>query len=115
MRISDWSSDVCSSDLALRPFVADDDDRTFLDLTRLDRGEAILLALEHLRRAAELQAVNARHLDDGPLRRERSIETKDAAGRGDRRPGVLDHLLVRVPCDLLEALGHASCRERVCR
>src|SRR3546814_16282128 len=42
---------------ALRPFVADDDDRTFLDLTRLARGEAILLALEHMRRAAELQAV----------------------------------------------------------
>src|SRR3546814_13546876 len=84
-------------------------------------------SLEHLRRAAELQAVHARHLDDGPLRRERSLETHDAAGRGDRRPRVMDHLLVRVPCDLLDVLtqrlagdghaeiGRASCRERVCQ
>src|SRR3546814_15661494 len=78
---------------ALRPFVADDDDRTFLDLTRLDRGEAILFALEHLSRAAELQAVHARHLADGPPRRELSLATHDAAG----------------------PLGRAALRDRVCQ
>ena len=90
---------------ALGAFVADDDDRAFLDLARLDGREAIFLAFEHLRRAAELQPLHAGDLDDRAVGRQRAAQADDTAGRGDRRLHVVDHLLVGVPGDLVDILA----------
>src|SRR3546814_6270751 len=79
MRISDWSSDVCSSDLAVRRFGSDDEDGAVFRL----------VALLHMvwREGADLLVLG------------------DAvgvfAGMAERR--------------LVEEIGRASCRERVCQ
>ena len=52
---------------ALGAFVADDDHRAFANLTRLDRREAIFLAIEHPSRAAEPESLHPGDLDDRPV------------------------------------------------
>src|SRR3546814_10755834 len=42
MRISDWSSDVCSSDLPERRFALRDDDFVTLGFAEVDEGQRIL-------------------------------------------------------------------------
>src|SRR3546814_4204848 len=87
MRISDWSSDVCSSDLRLRA-----------------RDVAILKGIEQHEHqplvVAEVTAAAAAHVD--------------LARRADRDQR---HDIVRRPVSFGHAkeIGRASCRERVCQ
>ena len=89
----------------LGAFVTDDDDIALDDLLTLDRGEGIFLALEHLGRAGELQALHPRDLHDRALGRQRALEADDTAGRRDRRLRVVDHLLVGVPRHFVDVLA----------
>src|SRR3546814_15202045 len=105
MRISDWSSDVCSSDLISLPSRARSDARG--DVDRLAFGQAddrllhvaarVGLALPALGLALGDQRVDAEHLD---------VEQR-LAGRLDRRPG-------RVVVAAAE-IGRASGGAGVCR
>src|SRR3546814_11754600 len=102
MRISDWSSDVCSSDLALYRGVLEDD---------LERRGHLFLA----RAAADVEEV----------RREFAVELDDVHRR-HRQTGTIDHATdVAVELDVGEVIfrrlylgreiGRASWRERVCQ
>src|SRR3546814_7818954 len=85
MRISDWSSDVCSSDLP-------QDAR---------RAEDAALVVDH-----EAQAVaeaELAHLRGEDVRRRQHV--------GQRAGGILD----RVDVEEHGEIGRAACRERVCQ
>src|SRR3546814_9061394 len=87
MRISDWSSDVCSSDLLEQP--AGDMFEAFCQLDPLDQKHALPL------KGAQLH-VALRHV------------------RGDRQPGR--NGLGLGGSDLLaRQIGRAACRDRVCQ
>src|SRR3546814_13203241 len=95
MRISDWSSDVCSSDLLdLREVAAQlrlgCDQRQLVDLQQRDLARAVLGALP-----AQLQA-------------DRS------ACAGDQDAAATQPAADRLPVRRYQ-LGRASCRERVCQ
>src|SRR3546814_13973900 len=122
MRISDWSSDVCSSDLAQfgRQFLREtqsgsgqytdysDDDGTDNQQSgngrTLDNSARILLLINHVKR---------RH--DGARRPRRTIN--GYSQRYDEAKSLLftsggrkiDQLLIN------QKIGRASCRERVCQ
>src|SRR3546814_6943853 len=70
MRISDWSSDVCSSDLTLLDAraagIVEADDRG-ADLHRLVHDPADLLGVRLRERAAEHREVLAEHEDQPPV------------------------------------------------
>src|SRR3546814_17358134 len=97
MRISDWSSDVCSSDL---PPVGERLARVVELRGGLGRGQAAKQHDEFLAAVARDMAMIVRN----PRQRV-----------GDR----LDHAVARlVPVEvvaLLDKIGRASCRERVCQ
>ena len=63
----------------VRPLVPDHDDVARRDPAGLDGGEALLLGVEHARRAAVEGAVVARELDRAALGREVAVEHRDAA------------------------------------
>src|SRR3546814_11817819 len=86
MRISDWSSDVCSSDLAI----------AVGDLARLGVG------------------ANAK-ADDRRFRcsRQRHVRFRDAADARMQDAGT--NLVGRDLVHRADEIGRASCRERVCR
>src|SRR3546814_14238345 len=109
MRISDWSSDVCSSDLgawATRLAVADEPfpiwscSRWGLPCRFRCRNRGALLP--HRFTLAGLLR------DVGGL-------FSVALSVGSRRPGVTWHLALRSPDFPPLPLGRASCRERVCQ
>src|SRR3546814_13982697 len=104
MRISDWSSDVCSSDLG--GLDADVDDVIVL----LDRHRGAFA-----RRAAWHQS--GRTLANLPVheRRERRlVETAVAKWCHKRREGTLKHGIAPCPRPQIRyQSGRASCRERV--
>src|SRR3546814_10981709 len=97
MRISDWSSDVCSSDLA--PYEAVEDMR--LDVER-DPSPGV------------------RNLELDFAQRFPGRNGDDAARRGLAQ-GVLHQMFEHLPqpaavaADQAEEIGRASCRERVCQ
>src|SRR3546814_15860667 len=94
MRISDWSSDVCSSDLCALP----------------GKGNRAVAAEDGGRQAYFLP------MDDG-----RFMPTPHAGGAWNVAEqhvapaiGLLVHALVDDPAARPAAIGRASCRERVC-
>src|SRR3546814_2950315 len=115
MRISDWSSDVCSSDLAealrlqitgrvehflharpaLGAFVADDDDVAGADLTPQYAHHGGVLALIDARRAGEGQNVfvDAGRLHDAALGREVAEEHRKASLAAE---GMIDRKSTRL-------------------
>ena len=62
---------------------------------RLDGGEALLLGVEHARRAAVVQALVAGELHDAAVRREVAAQDRQAAGRLERALDRDDDLLPR--------------------
>src|SRR3546814_11174578 len=105
MRISDWSSDVCSSDLQLRQFDSNGGNaRSFLrEAGERDREEA--------RTEGAIDADNAlniRHVR--PLRRREAAD--DAA---DVIPVATAPLADRSGIGDAHKIGSASCRERGCQ
>src|SRR3546814_15934764 len=95
MRISDWSSDVCSSDLAADVSVV------------LDRRADLPFGL--YRRAVGGVCRGA----DGVEHRYFLLELAQAAGEHPLRGNVVEAQEARGHVPSLE-LGRASCRERVC-
>src|SRR3546814_13570446 len=96
MRISDWSSDVCSSDLRLHLVV---------------RGIALQLAHHHPRRTFDLQ------FDRDPVAHE---EIDPFAGPEDEFAPKTDGIALNKGFDILleqclvaQETGRASCRDRV--
>src|SRR3546814_17257834 len=106
MRISDWSSDVCSSDLL-----------TGLGLDAETAGDANQGQRCLGTRTGDLECGGASGLGQRPVRQER------ATPRGDRVAATTgDHLgreATNWPALLVEQtgleIGRASCRERVCQ
>src|SRR3546814_16969404 len=99
MRISDWSSDVCSSDLFARQFVVlRPTDRTEQDRIGLACGllrrRRIRMAFGVIRRAAEFAEAPLDRLTLGA----QHFEHLDGLGH-----------------DFGTEIGRASCRERVCQ
>src|SRR3546814_20710999 len=95
MRISDWSSDVCSSDLAAQDDAGDRlDDRLEADrrVGRVDRDE---------KTAGKAREGGADAAADG-------VDALDVDAQGLRRVRVLSGGAARL------WLGRAECRERVC-
>src|SRR3546814_12019531 len=111
MRISDWSSDVCSSDLRL---VGAGRSQRLLPAKRAVGGRELL----------ELR----RHLHQGfvPLLPRQLAAAEEAAGAGDaahlqalaldRVEAGADDAFGRTAADVdPQQIGRASCRERVCQ
>src|SRR3546814_20988847 len=108
MRISDWSSDVCSSDLGcpIRAIkVSDGGQAGALDFVTRDEDPALGTMVENRRLRLALAAA----LADAPLVR-LHMPAKVAARAGDAH-GVT---LTLDDGTTLE-IGRASCRERVCK
>src|SRR3546814_12654050 len=106
MRISDWSSDVCSSDLRGRAWIISLD-----QLAHPEADEELHDEIDGQRDrdpddvagdGDDLAALEAEHRDDGEEQR----------AEGDRRDPRQEVGLV--PVVALE-IGRASCRERVCQ
>src|SRR3546814_15543009 len=105
MRISDWSSDVCSSDLdrlvlAVPPLLGRAAGRVALDDEELGLRRIAFLAVRQL---AGQRGDVERALAPGQLAR---------LARRLARGGRLDHLADDAPG---LQIGRASCRERVCQ
>src|SRR3546814_11966226 len=66
---------------ALGVFVANDDDGTLGNLTVLDGGKGLFLAIKNTCGTTELQAMHTRNLDDCAIRSKASLQTDDPAGR----------------------------------
>ena len=93
-------------------FVADHDDVARLDRPRLDGGEAVLLGVEHARRAAVMQPLVARELDDAAVGREVAAQDREAARRLERVVPRDDDVL---PGALVGAVGDLAERAAVDR
>ena len=98
---------------ALGAFVADDDHFALYDLAVLDGLECLFLAIEHPRRAGELEPVHARDLHDRALRCQRAAQADHPARRRKRRLDVIDDLLVGVPRDLIYILAQRLAGHRL--
>src|SRR3546814_12845491 len=109
MRISDWSSDVCSSDLVLHRGVIrieEDAELGGVEILRiLDRRSFLdpVGIVEHDAKVAN--AADAGFGTDGRLAGLYARVAEDAFLRLSRGPVVIDFL----------EIGRASCRERVCQ
>src|SRR3546814_8869389 len=64
MRISDWSSDVCSSDLSVRCFTPS---RLFTEPKRLARYWIVVASADHIRTAVDGHFVQAGHGRRAPV------------------------------------------------
>src|SRR3546814_5520970 len=100
MRISDWSSDVCSSDLIERANTTGDKLRAaLLDLA------ASTSAIAEVRGLGAMIAVEFHHPEDKTPNPELAAAIQQKALRNG---------LVLLTCGVYE-IGRASCRERVCQ
>src|SRR3546814_14316502 len=101
MRISDWSSDVCSSDLEKARQEAAEAARKAIEAERAATASADLAAAENaenLREQADKAARDAAKAD----------KTKAHASGGSRAIGLRTYYTA-------EQIGRAPCRERVCQ
>src|SRR3546814_20844274 len=98
MRISDWSSDVCSSDLLQHLLIGD-----FIDLPRL-RNDAWIGGVDAVDIGEDVAAVG---VQCGGERNRRRIGTAAAERR--------DPVSRRQSMKAGDEIGRASCRERVCQ
>src|SRR3546814_6317809 len=109
MRISDWSSDVCSSDLAERYPKASP-----ADMTAARR--LLVLSLEW----SDTLGVGHRNFEEF-LAKTRTVIAGTCVGLGQSRirleAGSFDWVIVdeAARCTAGEQIGRASCRERVCQ
>src|SRR3546814_10654705 len=98
MRISDWSSDVCSSDLCARRRSGRGEHQRAVALVDLDRLTVLDLALQDQVGERVLQIFLYRAL---------------------QRPRAIDGIIADAaePCarGVRQEIGRASCRERVCK
>src|SRR3546814_16494227 len=122
MRISDWSSDVCSSDLPYLPALLDDHDA----LRRLPEGSVGRVYVDFMER----EGLTAQGLVDESLKFRRGKPSHDDMlelyGNRLRATHDLFHILTGYGRDALgeqcvlafsysQTIGTASCREGVCK
>src|SRR3546814_13225943 len=104
MRISDWSSDVCSSDLPVIQIFAETTLGDFLGQIARGGGNDADIDLDDTLAADAGEALIGQHAQDAALRRNRHVgdlvEEQGAAVRLFEHTGQI---------------GRASCRERVCQ
>src|SRR3546814_14612713 len=110
MRISDWSSDVCSSDLI---GVGAERLRRRFDrrlIARRERAQRMLDAVAKLPRhlVGNVDRVLGDEIDADALRSDQPHDLLDLV---EQRAGRIVEQQVR----LVEEIGRASCRERVCQ
>src|SRR3546814_13986338 len=108
MRISDWSSDVCSSDLAQRPQVVDEGRDVLVPLQRADE-EAVGLGLRH-----EPDADSGHDAEAG-LHEESVQRRADAIGKEVAAARHVEVAEAGAPNAAVGQTGRASGRERVCQ
>src|SRR3546814_19647975 len=101
MRISDWSSDVCSSDLPGAPLIWEGDE--------IQRVEGVVAALAKGGVAVSIDTRKAAVME-AALAAGATLVNDISALRYDDR--ALD-VVVRAGCQV--AIGRASCGERVCQ
>src|SRR3546814_10001870 len=87
---------------ALGAFVANDDDGTLGNLTVLDGGKSIFLAIKNMCGTTELQAMNTRNLDDCAIRKKASLQTDNDAGSRVRVFYVFTDSMVRLSGKLID-------------
>src|SRR3546814_17142279 len=104
MRISDWSSDVCSSDLDVR-IVRTDDNRVLYSAPKAKRDEVTWCRGDDSPRAAEPVIADMIDAIAGEVRRDITPHMQDFHIRF--REGR-DHMHTPIA-----EIGRASCRERV--
>src|SRR3546814_11645140 len=112
MRISDWSSDVCSSDLAAIELVIADHgrvDMVYQTMSEANLRQVLALPFTSVGSDAEAMAPEGAFLRDRPHPR--------AYGAFARVLGhyVREAKLLTLPEAGRRKIGRASCRERVCR
>src|SRR3546814_17856352 len=118
MRISDWSSDVCSSDLLLRIAAAKPGDTIFVSAAAGAVGSAVV----QIAKAREMTVIGAA----GGAEKCAWVKELGADAAVDYKAGpVLDGLAtalralgkpgIDVYFDNVGEIGRASCRERVCQ
>src|SRR3546814_13719369 len=100
MRISDWSSDVCSSDLATNRF-----DKTIVFCEDTEHAERMRQALANAN--ADLVAENHRYV--------MRITGDDALGKAELDNFIDQKARYPVIATTSKQIGRASCRERVCQ
>src|SRR3546814_15907265 len=112
MRISDWSSDVCSSDLPDQVTIGSADDYAaklracHVILDPAERRRIIAEKAEALASAAGLELVP----DEGPL-----AENAGPTAWPVPMLGAFDHAFLEVPPEVIPQIGRAPCRERECQ
>ena len=88
--------------------VADDHHVARADASSPDRGEGVLLALEHPRRAPVVRPLVAGHLHHAALGREVPVEDDQASGRAHRLGQRAHHLLPRCLARARGMIGPAA-------
>src|SRR3546814_13637063 len=106
MRISDWSSDVCSSDLS----------QGRVDPGNQPLGSGLFIARGPVNLAGEEQARQALGLQRGPELTRIDVVVLDGVARLQHdRPLQPRDRLQQGRLHILWQIGRASCRERVCQ
>src|SRR3546814_18884041 len=94
MRISDWSSDVCSSDLRLRP-----------GLHRLEASSPRLARFSNVRRPCIRHLQKSDFSSNGQINGELMSDSEKDAAQAEQE--ALEYVNAKI--------GRATCRERVCQ
>src|SRR3546814_20594340 len=105
MRISDWSSDVCSSDLPILEIHMGETAENVAERYGISRADQDALAVEGHRRAAQAIA-------EGRFKKQ--IVPIESNVRGATVTFDTDEH-VRENASLEDKIGRASCRDRVCK
>src|SRR3546814_19183528 len=104
MRISDWSSDVCSSDLGSGPDLDDRHDESF-------RASLLLEPLEGMKNVTVYDYYNANEAGTGTILY--NLYPNATSGGGNARiPALAPFFDCGTPINC-DDIGRASCRERV--
>src|SRR3546814_16051148 len=106
MRISDWSSDVCSSDLLHQPEENEGNEQA------MAKGGGIPPYVRHTHGVACKDEENGECRQSQPGKMHRPAWTKSQCGRGLQREDV-HATLPSFPVAGEGKIGRASCRERV--
>src|SRR3546814_14147476 len=111
MRISDWSSDVCSSDLMGQP-LPEPRWPAPLQLAAMQAHAdfAIMVCLAHFR----VQRIGCLDLRATGFGTHRHVAHRLAVLQHWRDVGT-DPVMIAVLATILDQIGRASCRERVCQ
>src|SRR3546814_1807833 len=110
MRISDWSSDVCSSDLYRDPVVTPG--TLFLAISQSGETADTLAALREAKKLGYVGTCAICNVAESSVVREADLALMTRAGP---EIGVASTKAFTTQLAALAKIGRASCRERVCQ